>query len=462
MIDTAEQAPDPTPPAASSDQSDAEATIANQQPGQSDEKLRDALAAAGRQLVREIRLRQTEVTKLRAELSKHRQALSAANAEISSRKAELFATNAELSSTNAELSTTKAELCAVRRDVISLQDTIGSILTSRSWRLTKLYRAVGAAIQYMLGKEPLASAGSLSIASQLAQSTSMPATGHLHGPALPSGAMLTVTAEGPLGSTEPDDDPWSEWPVWTGDESFVTRRFAFVSSITQYDLRSEQDVVVILKDRDFLDNIYRRLLRALQPQRIFEIGFFQGGMPLFLADMLSPEKIVGIDWFPPTDALEKIIVNAQLSDTVKLYGQVLQNDSEQISRILATEFGDQPLDLIIDDASHEYENSKACFEEYFGYLRPGGKYVIEDWGWLHWPGNQWQSDQSYFWGKPAMTNLLFEIIMASASANPGIIAKIEVLSWACVVITRGYDLGYRERVNLADTRLTSGREFHPL
>jgi hypothetical protein len=141
---------------------------------------------------------------------------------------------------------------------------------------------------------------------------------------------------------------------------------------------------------------------------------------------------------------------------------VLQNDAEQISRILATEFGDQPLDLIIDDASHEYDNSKACFEEYFGYLRPGGKYVIEDWGWLHWPGHEWQSDQSYFWGKPAMTNLLFEVIMASASANPGIIAKIEVLSWACVVITRGYGLGYRERVNLADIRLTSGREFHPL
>jgi SAM-dependent methyltransferase len=449
MIDTAEQASDPTRPAFSSDQSGAEAAVANQQPSQSEAKLRDALASAGRQLVSEIRLRQTEVTKLRAELSKHRRALSTVNAE--------------LSSTKAELSSTKAELCAARRDTISLQNTIGSILTSRSWRLTKLYRAIGAAIQYLLGKEP-SLAGSLSIASQLGQSTSpsMPSAGHIQGPALPDDTTITEAPEEPSESTEPDDDPWSEWPVWTGDESFLTRRFAFVSSITQYDLRSERDVIVILKDRDFLDNIYRRLLRALQPQRIFEIGFFQGGMPLFLADMVSPEKIVGIDWYPPSEALEHIIVHAQLSDTVKLYGQVLQNDSEQIRRILAAEFGDQPLDLIIDDASHEYENSKACFEEYFGYLRPGGKYVIEDWGWLHWPGNEWQSDQSYFWGKPAMTNLLFEIIMASASANPGIIAKIEVLSWACVVITRGYGLGYRERVNLADTRLTSGREFHPL
>jgi SAM-dependent methyltransferase len=457
MIDTAEQQPDSTRPAVTSDLSGEVATVPNQRSVQSDEKLRDALASAGRQLVREIRLRQTEVSRLRGELSRHRRALSTANAELSS-------TNAELSSAKADLSSTKADLCAARRDIISLQNNIGSILTSRSWRLTKFYRAIGAAIQHLLGEAPLPTASSLSTASQSAQSmsTSVPATGHPDRPALPGGATITAVAPGPPESTEPDDDPWSEWPVWTGDESFLTRRFAFVSSITQYDLRSERDVIVILKDRDFLDNIYRHLLRALQPQRIFEIGFFQGGMPLFLADMVSPEKIVGIDWYPPTEALEQIIVNAQLSDTVKLYGQVLQNDSEQISRILAAEFGDEPLDLIIDDASHEYENSKACFEEYFGYLRPGGKYVIEDWGWLHWPGNQWQSDQSYFWGKPAMTNLLFELIMASASANPGIIGKIEVLSWACVVITRGYSLGYRERVDLTDIRLTSGREFHPL
>ena len=228
------------------------------------------------------------------------------------------------------------------------------------------------------------------------------------------------------------------------------------------DLSSKQEAIVVLKDRDFLDNIYRPLLRELQPERIFEIGFFQGGMPLFLADMVAPEKIVGIDWNPPTEALQRIILDAQLSDTIKLYGEVPQSDTKQISRILVAEFGDQPLDLIIDDASHEYENSKVCFEQCFGYLRPGGKYVIEDWGWLHWPSDQWQSEQSHFWGKPAMTNLLFEVIMAFASTQPSVIAKIEILSWACVVITRGFGLGYREQVHLADIRLTSGREFHPL
>ena len=89
------------------------------------------------------------------------------------------------------------------------------------------------------------------------------------------------------------------------------------------------------------------------------------------------------------------------------------------------EFADRPLDLIIDDASHEYENSKVCFQELFGYLRPGGKYVIEDWGWLHWPGEEWQTAKSHFWNQPAMTNLVFELVMALGSHHPKIISRIQ-------------------------------------
>jgi SAM-dependent methyltransferase len=261
-------------------------------------------------------------------------------------------------------------------------------------------------------------------------------------------------------SIDAGEDPWSNWPVWASDEKFYTKRFAFVSSITNYTLMTENGVIAILKDRYFLDNSYRRLLRDLKPKRIFEIGFFQGGMPLFLADMALPEKIVGIDRIPPTDDLMQMVSDAGLSDTVKLHGPAMQIDTSLISQILVDEFADRPIDLIIDDASHEYENSKVCFEEYFGYLRPGGKYVIEDWGWLHWP--EQQSETSHFWGKPAMTNLVFEAIMTLASTLNGVIDNVEVMSGACVVITRGHRLKYRERVDLARMRVTAGREFHSL
>jgi hypothetical protein len=126
------------------------------------------------------------------------------------------------------------------------------------------------------------------------------------------------------------------------------------------------------------------------------------------------------------------------------------------------EFQAQPLDLIIDDASHEYEISKMAFEELFGYLRPGGKYVIEDWGWLHWPGETWQTAKSPFWNQPALTNLIFEIVMTLGTLTTATVAQIEVVSHACVIVTRGRALGYGERLDLAATRLTCGRVFQLL
>ena len=39
----------------------------------------------------------------------------------------------------------------------------------------------------------------------------------------------------------------------------------------------------------------------------------------------------------------------------------------------------EPLDLVIDDASHLYGPTMASFEVLFPRLRPGGLYVIEDW-----------------------------------------------------------------------------------
>ena len=43
------------------------------------------------------------------------------------------------------------------------------------------------------------------------------------------------------------------------------------------------------------------------------------------------------------------------------------------------EFGDEPLDLVIDDASHLYEPTRQSFQVLFPRLRHRGLYVIEDW-----------------------------------------------------------------------------------
>jgi SAM-dependent methyltransferase len=330
---------------------------------------------------------------------------------------------------------------AAQTEAVRAQHDLKVVYASRSWRLSRPYRAFGAALE------------------RLRAGIRLPPTDINAQDQPPSPRPQRQSA--PVDQPGTAVDPWAQWPIWLTDDTFQTKRFTYSMSIGDFDKTTQDGIIALLKDRSFVE-IYRDLLLGLRPQRILEIGFFQGGMPLFLADMVAPEKVVGIDLQQPSDALKTMITAAGLQDTVKLYGGIMQDDTPSLRKIVDGEFGDRPLDLIIDDASHEYANSKGCFQELFGYLRPGGKYVIEDWAWLHWPGEAWQTAKSHFWNKPAMTNLIFELVMTLGSQHPKIIARLEVLSWACVVVTRGEGLAHGERFELSATRLTSGRKFQPL
>ena len=59
-----------------------------------------------------------------------------------------------------------------------------------------------------------------------------------------------------------------------------------------------------------------------------------------------------------------------------------QCDGEMLRQIVLSELADE-LDLVVDDASHTYEETKTSFELLFPLLSPGGIYVIEDWSWAH-------------------------------------------------------------------------------
>jgi SAM-dependent methyltransferase len=376
--------------------------------------LRAALAQAGQALQAEIEQRTREVALLRNDVAHLRKKVVMPLSE---------------------------QVLAARAEAARWRHDLELVYASRSWRLSRPYRAFGAALRLM--RE-----GGRSSAKKVWDQDQPPA---------PEPALQALAADQPQG----EEYPSPQWPIWLSENTFVTKRYTYTLSKDQFEGLTEVGTVALLKDRTFVE-VYRDLLQQLQPQRVFEIGFFQGGMPLFLADMLPLEKVVAIDYLQPSDALRAMIAEGDLQDTIKLFGGILQDDTPMLREIVGAEFAERPLDLIIDDASHEYENSRNCFQELFGYLRPGGKYVIEDWGWLHWPGEQWQTAKSYFWNKPAMTNLIFELIMTLGSQHPKIIARLEVLSWACVVITRGDGLAHGERIELSATRLTSGRQFRPL
>ena len=240
---------------------------------------------------------------------------------------------------------------------------------------------------------------------------------------------------------------WNDWPKWTGDEVFRTPRFQFTCSVKDYSLKTNQNEIALLKNREFLE-LYRDRVFTDPVRKIFELGFFQGGMPLFLADMVAPEKIVAIDWYAPSQELLDLIKANELESSVKLFGNIDQGDTKKIRSILDESFGDEPVDLMIDDCSHFYAQTKASFQAAFGYLKPGGKYIIEDWGWTHWPGHPWQSPESPFGESSSMSNLIFELIMALASAS-GVVAGVDVVNPACVIVTRGAGLAHKEPLDLA-------------
>jgi predicted O-methyltransferase YrrM len=251
-------------------------------------------------------------------------------------------------------------------------------------------------------------------------------------------------------------DSWGRWPRWHGESTFTTKRFRFRATLTPFEGKTAENTIIILKHRPFIE-IYREVLRGMKVKRILEIGVFEGGMLLFLADVVGPKKIVGIDRNPPSQTLLRAIDNAGLSSSVRVHGGVHQDNAVAIREVLAEEFGDNPLDLIIDDASHEYERTRAAFEICFGFLRPGGKYVIEDWGWLHWPEPPWQAADRVA-GKRALTNLIFELTMI-VGTNPTLVSRVDVISESCVVVTRGPALAHGQRLEIDRSYLTTDRTF---
>ncbi len=171
-------------------------------------------------------------------------------------------------------------------------------------------------------------------------------------------------------------------------------------------------------------------------KRIVDIGIFKGGSMALYALIFAPEKLVGIEYLAtPEESLEKFIAGRGLQDSVRSYYGTNQADTERLLQIIKAEFPDEALDLVVDDASHFYRETRASFETLFPLLRPGGLYIIEDWGWAHWQGDLWQKSEIFPAQMPSLTNLLIEISMLCAS-RPDLVANVQIEP-AVIKVRRG-------------------------
>lgn len=184
------------------------------------------------------------------------------------------------------------------------------------------------------------------------------------------------------------------------------------------------------------------------PSRLLELGIYDGGSTAFWYELLQPHKHVAVDIMEQTDSpyFRRYLESRGLGERIKTFWGVDQADKGKLRALVGTEFGGQ-LDMVIDDASHMYGSTRACFEALFPLCVPGGLYIIEDWAWDHWA--EFSSPDHPWAGEERLTRLVIELIEATGTSTQ-LISSIAVYQ-GFVAIGRGpqpfedpagFDLGH--------------------
>jgi hypothetical protein len=205
---------------------------------------------------------------------------------------------------------------------------------------------------------------------------------------------------------------------------------------------------VFYKIKPLVDQ-YARFFESIPGFRVknmLELGLWDGGSTAFWFELLKPDKYVGVDRSEREDSayFRAYTASKGIANRVKTYWGTDQSDAGKLRSIATTEFGGN-LNLVIDDASHQYDATKRSFEIIFPHLESGGLYIIEDWAWSHWPEFQ---GKSHPWADNLpLTNLVFELIEASGSWSSGPAPKlIESVS-----VFQGFVAVERGGLRIADT-----------
>ncbi len=162
---------------------------------------------------------------------------------------------------------------------------------------------------------------------------------------------------------------------WEHDERLVIDGTAYV---LMHGVRDD-DELRIFKPRMMLE-AYDDLIDELQGATIVELGILEGGSAAYLVQRCEPRRFVGIDRREQRcNRLDRFVAAGNRFDQVRLHHGVDQADQDRLRAIVAEDLAGEPIDLVIDDASHVYGPTVASFEVLFPMVRPGGLYIIEDW-----------------------------------------------------------------------------------
>lgn len=254
--------------------------------------------------------------------------------------------------------------------------------------------------------------------------------------------------------------------IWEDDKTLLINDVRFFVTWETKELletESSENFFVLGKDPRMIEKSVA--IGQLQKiSKVFEMGIFKAGSVVLYDQIFQPKKIVAIDYDnKQVDALTTYIDKRNKSESIKPFYGVNQADRPAMEGILAAEFPEHDIDLIFDDASHFYKETKEAFNITFPYLKVGGQYVIEDWAWAHWPGDFWQTTPWHFWksppfgGKKAMSNLLIELFMLAASRSD-LIEDI-FINHNVIIVKKGSGKLPEGRFNIENHYLLRGKSF---
>lgn len=200
-----------------------------------------------------------------------------------------------------------------------------------------------------------------------------------------------------------------------------------------------ENYFLFYKIRELVDQyaLFFKRFGDVQTANVFELGVWGGGSIPFWNELLHPDKHIGIDLreIVITDYIQGYLDRKKAQGKViQYFGGVDQADKEKLRQLHASVFN-APLDIVIDDASHLYHQSKASFEALFPLLRPGGLYIIEDWAWGHW---EEFITPNHFWAHEIPPTKLIHELTELAGTNSKIIRSMQVYQ-GFVVVERGDD-----------------------
>jgi cephalosporin hydroxylase len=117
--------------------------------------------------------------------------------------------------------------------------------------------------------------------------------------------------------------------------------------------------------------LYQKLLWAQKPQTLIEIGSNKGGSALWFADMANilgfPMRVISVD-IVPVEGVKDERIDFRVGDGRKLETVFSQQELASLPRPL----------LVIEDASHDYDQSLATLKFFDPVMNKGEYIIMED------------------------------------------------------------------------------------